>query len=467
MMRSGVAALAAYAVVTVAITWPLAAAATEKLAGDLGVPLYASWAMARVSTHLTRILGGEIGAFAAMWNGNIFFPEPNALAMSDHFVGQSILTLPVWWATHNPILVYNVAFLASFVLTAFAAFLLTRAWTGSFVAAFFAGLVTVLAPPRLTGDISHLPALSIQWLACALLAARAYVKDGKPWALVALVASIVMCNLSSGSFMPIRAAIIAGYAIVEMTRARKLHDRERWTGLVGAALFALAATIPFLAPYWTIQRALSVDVLQFTYNDKASLALWAAVQAGFGIVILMRWRFGPAIVSVVLVLGLAVVWPTTFPLNRSRPSEGLAAAPAYLEPSPRLPAIYEQVERLSSDAVLIELPFGDPWYDLRYMFFAAVHQRRLANGYGDVLPASFHARRRVLRQPLLDREASTHALIGATHVLVHRRAWQDETGTAITTWIEAIGGHAVATADDAVLYEIATGERLANGGMRR
>jgi hypothetical protein len=462
MTRWGAAAaLGAYLAIAIAITWPLAATATRALAGDLGVPLFASWAMAWVSSHLTRVAGGDVGAFAAMWHANIFFPEPNTLAMSDHFIGQSIMTLPLWWTTHNPILVYNVAFLASFVLTAFAAFLLTRAWTGSVVAAFFAGLFAAFAPPRLGGDISHLPALSIQWLAFALLSVRAYVRDGRRRSLAALIASGVMGNLSSGSYMPIRAAIVAGYALVELGRTGRLRDRERWAGLVGAALFVLAATIPFLTPYWTVERALGLDALEFSYTDETGLAFWAAVPAGLGIGLVMRWRVGPAIVAGLIVLGLWVIRPTTFPLNTPRPSEGLAAAPAYLAPSPRLPAIYQNVARLSSDAVLVELPFGDPWYDLRYMFFAATHHRRLANGYGHVLPASYHARRRVLERPLLDRDAATRGLIGVTHVIVHRRAWPDDTGAAVASWIEAIGGELVAAADDARLYQIQTTERLA------
>ena len=51
-------------------------------------------------------------------------------------------------------------------------------------------------------------------------------------------------------------------------------------------------------------------------------------------------------------------------------------APAYLTPRNALPAIYQAVDSLRPAAILAELPFGDPWYDLRYMYFSALHRRR-------------------------------------------------------------------------------------------
>ena len=96
--------------------------------------------------------------------------------------------------------------------------------------------------------------------------------------------------------------------------------------------------------------------------------------------------------------------------------------------APELPAIYRAVDALRPGAILVELPFGDPWYDVRYMFFSTTHRRRLLNGYSGIFPPSFRARQRVLSRPLLDPGASAQAIGGATHVVVHRPAWKDDTG---------------------------------------
>ncbi len=136
--------------------------------------------------------------------------------------------------------------------------------------------------------------------------------------------------------------------------------------------------------------------------------------------------------------------------------------PAYLEPSPKAPPIYRAVESLPSDAVLVEFPFGIKTYELRYMFFSTIHGRRLMNGHGERLPPSYLARERVLTNPLLDPEQSVRALGGATHVIVHGRAWSDDTGVRIARWLESIGGQAVPTSGDALLYQMVAPERFAS-----
>src|SRR6266545_2432907 len=41
---------------------------------------------------------------AHFFDANIFYPAPNALAYSEHVVGISLFTLPVYAATRNPVL---------------------------------------------------------------------------------------------------------------------------------------------------------------------------------------------------------------------------------------------------------------------------------------------------------------------------------------------------------------------------
>lgn len=151
--------------------------------------------------------------------------------------------------------------------------------------------------------------------------------------------------------------------------------------------------------------------------------------------------------------------PAAFPLDVALPSADLATPPPYLTPAPAPPPIYRAVATLRPGAVVAELPFGDPWYDLRYMYFAATHRRRLLNGYSGLFPPTFLARQRVLARPLLDREAAAAALGPATHVVVHRAAWPDETGIRIGEWLEALGARAIAEADGARVYEMPLDER--------
>src|SRR5262249_57253142 len=99
---------------------PFAAALPRHIAGDFGDPLFTSWVIAWDATHLGR----------GWWNANIFAPRPLALAYSEHFLPQALQALPIYAATGNPILCYNLLFLSTFVLCALGMFLFARELTG-------------------------------------------------------------------------------------------------------------------------------------------------------------------------------------------------------------------------------------------------------------------------------------------------------------------------------------------------
>jgi hypothetical protein len=192
--------------------------------------------------------------------------------------------------------------------------------------------------------------------------------------------------------------------------------------------------------------------------------VFLSLLAGAGVAALERqWRLvGRAIGAVALIVFVLAARPAAFPLNVALGSEGLVnPPPAYLTPAAPLPSIYRAVESLREGAILAELPFGDPWYDLRYQYFAGVHRRRLLNGYSGVFPPSFLARQRVLARPLLDPQAAAQALGGATHVVVHRGGWRDDTGMKVGAWLEQAGATIVAEAEGAVLYELPVRQELA------
>ena len=197
--------------------------------------------------------------------------------------------------------------------------------------------------------------------------------------------------------------------------------------------------------------------------------VFLALLAGVGIAAMERRArtLGQVAAAAVLIIFLTEGTPGTFQMNAPLPSPGLVAPPPpYLTPRKDLPPIYRAVQSLPTGAVLAELPFGDSWYDVRYMFFAATHQRRLLNGYSGVFPPSFLARQRVLTRPLLDPEASAQALGGATHVVIHRGAWNDDTGARIGAWLEQFGATRLAEADNAALYQLPVRESFASEAIR-
>jgi hypothetical protein len=185
--------------------------------------------------------------------------------------------------------------------------------------------------------------------------------------------------------------------------------------------------------------------------------LFLALLAAFGVAVIGRRSVmtGKAAACAVIVVFLITDTPHPMQMNAPLASAGLnTPPPAYLTPRNEVPAIYRAVDGLRPGAILVELPFGDPWYDVRYMYFSIAHRRRLLNGYSGIFPPSFLARQRVLARPLLDPGASAQAIGGATHVVVHRRAWSDDTGARLGAWLEGLDATLLTEADGAALYEL-------------
>jgi hypothetical protein len=546
-----------FTLLTVTLTWPLPRVLTTSVPGDFGDPLFISWVMTWVAGKLSAALTSP-WALGGFWDAPIFHPEPGALAFSEHFVPQTVLVLPVYWLTGNPILCYNLAFLLSYVLTGVGTALLTRALTGSVAAAVVAGVVAAFNEYRLVWEVAHLQTLSIYWFPFVLYGIERYFATGRRGALALAALSWAALNLSSVYYLAYCAPFIVAFAAIEMVRYRLLRDGRTWRDLIAGAAAMAVVTLPFLLPYAAMQQrmgfartALEIITHSATLDNyraalprllvPLSLALVAVAAAAAGLVRRTRAtgagsrapRLEPlvaalalhTIAAVWLSLGPVVQsggqqtdWPALYPLltplpgyaglrvparlaaiflvllgvlagcglaalaRRSRmfgaalaavavivflwqgrhqrvpldqplPSAGLGPAPAYLAPAPELPPIYRSVADLPATTVLVEFPFGDQWYDVRYMYFAALHRRPLLNGYSGVFPPSYRARQGTLWRPPRDPDGARASLTGATHAIVHTAAWRDGYGQQVVDWLEkSEGAQLIAAIDGARLY---------------
>ena len=543
--KLNVVALASVAII---VTWPLASQIGRSLPGDYGDPVFVTWVMAWVNNKLTS------ASLEGFWTANIFFPERNTLAYSEHFIAQSVMVWPLYAVTRNPILGYNVAFLLTFVLTGFGTFLLTRQLTGSALAGHVAAFIAAFNEYRLVYEVAHLHTLSLHWFPFALYGLDRYFETDRRKYLLGAVAALVALNLSSIYYMAYCAPFVVVFALFEGWRFGRLGTLRVWLELWAAAAIVLVATSPFLLPYIDVQRRLGIarpldELILFSARlEHYRIALpgmaAALVAAALGVVggavtrglraatllavLLLALAFwlslGPVVKSgdevlawpglyaylhnyvpgysalrvparfaslffvflaLVAAIGVNVIerrsrvlghvaacaviiafllrgTPDTLQMNAVLPSEGLVTPPpAYLTPSATLPPIYRAVSSLEPGAILAELPFGAPWYEVRFLFFSATHQRRLLNGYSGVFPPSYLARQRVLLRPLLDPERSAQALGGATHVVVHRGAWADDTGARVGAWLEQFGATRIFEADGAALYALPVRENHA------
>ena len=250
-------AAAAYAVIAVAMTWPLARGLARDVAWDLGDPVLNIWILSWDWEQFRGILAGHYSHLRHFFDANIFHPAPLTLAYSEHLVPQALQVFPIYALTGNPILCYNLLFLSTFVLSGLGMFLFARELTGSTTAAFVGGLLFAFAPYRIPQS-SHLQVLSSQWMPFAMYGFRRYFDGGRTRALAGATASIVMQGLSCGYYLLYFSPFAALYAVWEMWRTGTLTDRRTWLSLTAAAVVTVLVVAPFVLPYVRVSLGLEL-----------------------------------------------------------------------------------------------------------------------------------------------------------------------------------------------------------------
>lgn len=290
-MRRSLYALAAYTVITLVMTWPLARGIARDVPWDLGDSILNIWILAWDGQQLRAILGGDVSRLQHFFDANIFYPAPQTLAYSDHLFAQAAAIFPVYAATGNPILCYNLLFLSTFVLSGLGMYLLVRELTGSSIAGLVAGLLFAFAPYRIPQS-SHLQVLSSQWMPFTLYGVRRYFETGRVRALAGASLALVAQNLSCGYYLLYFPPFVAAYVLWEIAQRRLWRHRTVWIRLSLAALGVAAATIPFILPYAELRAVLaasrslpevarySADVYSYA-TASAGLTLWGAVAQAF------------------------------------------------------------------------------------------------------------------------------------------------------------------------------------------
>jgi len=269
--RTTLAALAVYAVLAVALTWPLAPRAARDVPGDLLDPLFSCWALGW-NFHAMG-LSPEGPPARGYWDANIFHPTPRALARSEHFVPQALQGAIIYSITNNLVLTYNLLFWSTFVLSGTFLFLLARDETGDAGAALAAGLLYAFALVRWT-HVEHLGALSSQWMPLALLLARrvAQAPAGRAAPRIAALGMVTALQVtSSGYYLLFFPPFLAVWGALEARRAGGIAP---WLRLAAAGSIAAALALPLVLPYIALQATGARRDLASVMENSADLLSW-------------------------------------------------------------------------------------------------------------------------------------------------------------------------------------------------
>ena len=133
------------------------------------------------------------------------------------------------------------------------------------------------------------------------------------------------------------------------------------------------------------------DGLRVPARYATIVALGLAALAALGVAAIDRRHRGRvAAVAGALILLEAIAVP--IPINQNSTGytqSGLAPLPASLAVGSAAPEVYRFAAQLPASAVLIELPLGEPAFDVRYMFYSTLHWKPLVNGYSGGAPPQY------------------------------------------------------------------------------
>jgi hypothetical protein len=181
------------------------------------------------------------------------------------------------------------------------------------------------------------------------------------------------------------------------------------------------------------------------YAMVGTLGLAALAALGIG-AIDRRHRGRVSVAAGTLILLEAMAVPIPINQNSTQYGQpGLAQLPPSIEVA-TTPEVYQFVARLPASAVLIELPLGEPAFDVRYMFYSTRHWRRLVNGYSGGAPQDYgmliESLKDVDTRP--DRAWQSIVQSTATHAIVHEGSYSNDKGLRLSNWFRSRGANEVA-----------------------
>jgi hypothetical protein len=242
-----------YSLAAVVLTWPLAPRLASHLGaleatGDPYLELWIlGWNFHAMTTDPSSLWTGRI------FDANIFYPARGTLAYSDHLILQSLALLPLYQATGDAVVCYNVLLLLSLAASGLAMHAYARAVTGSEAGAWIAGLAWAFWPYRIA-RLLHLNLQALYFLPLALLFLHKVIAGRRRRDVVGLGVFAGLQAISSLNYGVITAVALAvtGLALlvaVGRWRSAGLYGRLAASALVGALLVA-----PFAFPYWRAQQ---------------------------------------------------------------------------------------------------------------------------------------------------------------------------------------------------------------------
>lgn len=226
---------------------------------------------------------------SVLFDGNIFYPAANTIALSENMIAHVPVTAPAWAATGSVLAVLKAMALESFLLAGLGMFALVYHHTRNFGAALVAGAAFTFAPWRVHG-FPHPQYLATGTIPLAFLAIDLWLERRGFRHLVGLAAAIafqIFACLYLGYFIAFGAGAYAGARVIA-TRDRPLAGAF---GIVAAMGVGAAVAAPIALPYLRARQEGIIPPFDPTRFVGHAWAPWDYLSAAFvglaGVVVLV------------------------------------------------------------------------------------------------------------------------------------------------------------------------------------
>ena len=260
-LKAPIASLALFVLLAVVHTWPLATDPGRLSRNDSGDTVHQEWILAWVAHQLAHDP-------LHLFDSNVFYPERDTLAYSDHLLVQALMAAPLLWSGASPVLAYNLVLIAGLALTGWTTSLVVGRWTGNRMAGILSGSLMAFNALTLT-RFPEIQDQHLEFFPLALWALDRLLTMPRVRYAVHLAGWFVLQALTCGYLL-----VFTSLSLVAAVAARPadwVGPRFRRTAgllLLSAGIAVLALT-PFLLPYLRVSREQgftrsSAEVSQFS-----------------------------------------------------------------------------------------------------------------------------------------------------------------------------------------------------------
>lgn len=201
-----------------------------------------------VSWDIHKLLTDPFG----IYNANIYYPNQNTLTYSEHFIGGSILAMPVWLLTEgNPAASFNFLMILGYTLNAFCTYILVKYLTKRRLAGLIAGIIFGYCSYRIA-NFGHLQNMLVFYIPLLTYFIFRYFENKRYRFLIGAGISLLMMSLTSWYHMIFiwgMFALFLAYFVYKKKFAKS--DILKFGVLIALNLVVI---LPFALPYFAFNK---------------------------------------------------------------------------------------------------------------------------------------------------------------------------------------------------------------------